>query len=80
MTSFHRPVDPLTDFLGRNQHNVPPQYEETFKSFQGVRTLLSKRLQPPNGRSKPTERCWLEEDSRSLNSLCTLDTCSQLPL
>ena len=72
MTSFHRPVNPLTDFLGRNQLSVPHQYEETFQTSQDVRNLLYERLQPPNGRSKPTEGCWFEGDSRSLNGLCTL--------
>jgi len=75
-TAFHRPMNPLTDFIGRNQSNAPPQYEETFKTVQSVRNLLCERLQLPNGVSKPTERAWLEEDSRSFNSPCALDTYS----
>ncbi len=73
-------MNPLTDFMSRNQFNTPPQHEETFKTVQDVRNLLCDRLQLPNGRSKPTELCWLEENSRSLNSSCALNGFSKLPL
>lgn len=73
-------MNPLTDFMSRTQLNTPPQYEETFKTVQDVRNLLCDRLQSPGGRSKPTELCWIEEDSRSLNSSCALNSFSKLSL